>query len=188
MTSAQKRLRELRERQSKERQRMAELALVETLSDEQRSELDTLERSTPDLERQLRAAAVAVEDEDSAAQTRTANEPDAERRERIELRSRASLGAYLRAALSGQQVSGAEAELRAAAGVANIPLELWDVVRRETRQTDAASPARPTGRDGRDPDSHHGDAKEHQRPPGNPRRRRGRRGAGELRVDPAREP
>lgn len=56
MTKNQKRLRELRERQSKERGRMAELSLVDELSDEQREELDTIERGTPNLERQLRAA------------------------------------------------------------------------------------------------------------------------------------
>ena len=70
MTQAQKRLRELRERQSKERQRMAELALVDELNEEQRSELDTMERGTPDLERQIRAATVAVEDEEKEAETR----------------------------------------------------------------------------------------------------------------------
>ena len=46
MTSNQKRLRELRDRQSKERGRMAELSLVDELTDEQRTELDTIERST----------------------------------------------------------------------------------------------------------------------------------------------
>ena len=70
MTTAQKRLRELRERQSKERQRMAELSIAEELSDEQRSELDTIEHGTPDLERQIRAATVAVEDEEKEAETR----------------------------------------------------------------------------------------------------------------------
>ena len=50
MTSAQKRLRELKDRQSRERGRMAELSLLESLTDEQRSELDTIERGTPDLE------------------------------------------------------------------------------------------------------------------------------------------
>ena len=127
MTAAQKRLRELRERQSKERGRMAELGLIETLSDEQRTEFDTLERSTPDLERQIRAATVGVEDETKTAETRVANEPDAERRERIELRGRARVSEYIRCALSGQHIAGAEAELRAAAGVSGIPLELWDV-------------------------------------------------------------
>ena len=61
MTPAQKRLRELRDRQSRERGRMAELALVDELSDEQRSELDEIERGTADLERQLRAGVIAVE-------------------------------------------------------------------------------------------------------------------------------
>ncbi|MDE2903345.1 MAG: hypothetical protein OXP73_10000, partial [Chloroflexota bacterium] len=92
MTDAQKRLRELRDRQSRERQRMAELSLVETLTDEQRSELDTIEKGTPDLERQIRAAVVAV-DAEGVGETRNA-EPDAEMRERIELRSRASLTGY----------------------------------------------------------------------------------------------
>ena len=94
MTAAQKRLRELRERQSKERGRMAELSLLEELTDEQRSELDQIERGTPDLERQTRAAVVAAEDEEKEAETRAATEPDAEQRERIELRSKASLSTF----------------------------------------------------------------------------------------------
>ena len=142
MMPTQKRLRELRDRQSRERQRMAELSLVDDLSDEQRTELDQIERGVPDLERQIRAAVVAVEDEEKQAETRAANEPDAEQRERIELRSRASLTGYLRAALEGRQVDGAEAELRSAAGVSGIPLELWDTGQEtEQRQTDAATPA-----------------------------------------------
>ena len=75
------------------------------------------------------------------AETRAANEPDAEQCERIELRSRASLTGYLRAALEGRQVDGAEAELRSAAGVSGIPLELWDTGQEtEQRQTDASTP------------------------------------------------
>ena len=127
MTKAQSKLRELRERQSKERQRMAELAVLDELSDEQRSELDTIEKATPDLERQIRAGMVALEDEEKEAETRAAETPDAEQRERIELRRKASLTTFIRAALSGGQVSGAEAELRDAANVSGIPLELWDV-------------------------------------------------------------
>ena len=44
MTNNQKRLRELRDRQSRERGRMAELSVVDGLNDEQRGELDTIER------------------------------------------------------------------------------------------------------------------------------------------------
>ena len=61
MTEAQKRLRDLRDRQSRERGRMAELSLIDELGDEHRAELDTIEKGTPDLERQLRAATIALE-------------------------------------------------------------------------------------------------------------------------------
>ena len=148
MTPAQKRLRELRERQSKERGRMAELSLVDELNDEQRTDLDNLEKSTPDLERQLRAATVALEDEEKETETRAATEPDAEQRERIELRSKAQLTNFLMSAARGRMVDGAEAELQAAAGVSGhgIPLELWDVPisRRDgegERETRAITPA-----------------------------------------------
>lgn len=151
MTEAQKRLRDLRERQSKERQRMAELGLAETLTDETRGELDRIEQGTPDLERQIRAAQVAVDTEESDQETeaRTA-EPDTEMRERIELRSKATLTGYLRAALSGRMVDGAEAELAAAAAAdypefpaGGIPLELWDVPEARTEQRVDAVTAAP---------------------------------------------
>ena len=138
MTAAQKRLRELRERQSKERQRMAELGLAESLDRRNpRRARHGSRQGTPDLERQLRAAAVAVENEDRASTIETANRaPDAEQRERIELRSRASVGRYLTAALRGRAPAGAEAELQAAAGCDGIPFELWQ--RPEQRQEDRA--------------------------------------------------
>ena len=72
---------------------------------------------------------------------------DVEQRERIALRSKASLGKYISAALSGRQIDGPEAELRSAAGVPEgIPLELWDTPRPETRgrtenRVDAATEA-----------------------------------------------
>ena len=71
MTAAQKKLRELRDRQSKERGRMAELAIVDELTDETRAELDTIERGIPDVERQLRAAQIAVEAEEAEQRTAT---------------------------------------------------------------------------------------------------------------------
>ena len=148
MTSAQKRIRDLRERQSRERGRMAELAVVDSLNDEQRSELDSIEKATPDLERQLRAATIALEDEEKEAETRAATAPDAEQRERIELRSKAMLTNYLMNAARGRMADGAEAELQAAAGVAGhgIPLELWDVPTERRsgeseRETRAITPA-----------------------------------------------
>ena len=142
MTEAQKRLRELRDRQSKERQRMAELSREDNLTDETRAELDSIEKGTPDLERQIRAATASLESEEREAETRAADNPDAKQRERIELRSKASLTTYLSAALSGRQVDGAESELRSAAGITDgIPLELWDVPPTEQRQTDTVTNA-----------------------------------------------
>ena len=136
MTEAQKRLRELRDRQSKQRQRMAELGLIESLSDEQRAELDAIEKGTQDLERQLRASNVTLQEEEKEAETRAADNPDAEQRERIALRSKASLTNFLMAALSGRQVDGVESELRSAAGITDgVPLELWDTA--DTRETRA---------------------------------------------------
>ena len=138
MTPAQKRLRDLRGRQSRERGSMAELALVDELSEEQRSELDQIERGTPDLERQVRAAVIAVEDGERDAETRSIEHPDAEKRERLELRSKAMLTNFLLAAARGRMVDGAEAELQAAAGINGhgIPLELWEVPSPETRRQD----------------------------------------------------
>ena len=146
MTDAQKRLRELRDRQSKERGKMAELSCVDSLTDETRAELDQLESGTADLERQLRAATIAVETEDRAAKEKGAEAPgagDPEQRERIELRSRASVGRYLTAALRGRAPDGAEAELQQAAGVDGIPFELWQP-RQEQRDEQRAITAAPS--------------------------------------------
>ena len=129
MTDAQRRLRELRDRQSKERGKMAELSRVDALTDEQRAELDTIESGVPDLERQLRAAMVAADEEDRAAVATETTSPDTEMRERVELRGKAMLTNYILAAARGRMVDGAEAELCAAAGVQGIPLELWDLPR-----------------------------------------------------------
>ncbi|MCY4500149.1 MAG: phage major capsid protein [Alphaproteobacteria bacterium] len=137
MTPAQKKLKELRERQSRERQRMAELGIADSLTDETRAELDAIEAGTPDLERQLRAAQTAVEQEETEQRTEARTEaPDAEMRERIELRGKASLGTFLAAAAKGRLPDGPEAELIAAAGLraGQIPLELWDVPQPESER------------------------------------------------------
>ena len=136
MTAAQKRLRELRERQSKERGRMAELGMADELTDETRAELDGIEKGTPDLERQLRAAQTALETEEREAKDKGGDAPatgDAEQRERIELRNKASVGRYFAAAMRGRQPDGAEAELQQAAGVDGIPFELWQPPPQEQR-------------------------------------------------------
>lgn len=130
MSPAQKKLRELRERQSKERGRMAEFAVADTLSDEQRAELDEIEKGTPDLERQIRAAQKTVDDEEAEqrAEGAAARQPegDAEDRERAELRRKVKLGGYVAAAVEQRAADGAEAEYNAALGIAGnrFPLDL----------------------------------------------------------------
>ena len=129
MSEAQKRLRELLDQQSKDRQRGIELSRETTLTAETRTELDAIETRAGDTERLIRAARLAVDSEDDEARRAGASGADgldAEARERVELRSKASLGLYLVAALRGRAVGGAEAELQAAAGVDGIPTELWD--------------------------------------------------------------
>ncbi len=146
MTPAQKKLRELQERRSRERQRMAELGLADSLTDETRQELDTIEAGTPDLERQIRAAQVAVDGEESEQRAAGANarkpEADAETRERAELRGRVRLGRYVAAAIEQRSADGAEAEFNAAVGIAGnrFPLELLAPVEiRATTDTDTAT-------------------------------------------------
>ena len=146
MTPAQTKLRQLRERQSKERGRVAELAVADELTDETRAELDTIETGTPDLERQLRAATAAVETEETeqrdAAATGNKEGLDAEDRERAELRGKVRLGGYVAAAIEQRSAAGPEAEYNAALGIAGnrFPLELLAppeqrVARFEDRET-----------------------------------------------------
>ena len=149
MTPTQNRLRELRERQSKERGKMAELAMADELSDEQRAELDTIERGTPDLERQLRAAQIAVDSEEAEqrAAGAAARQPegDAEDRERAELRSKVRMSGYVTAAVEQRAADGAEAEYNAALGIAGnrFPLELLAPPVEQRATTDADTTTTP---------------------------------------------
>ena len=143
MTKAQKTLRELRDRQSKERQRMAELSVAGELTDETRSELDSIENGTPDLERQLRAATVAAEAEESeqreaAKNGEGADLDDTEDRERAELQAKARMGRYVQAAIEMRSVDGAEGELNAAVGIGSnrFPLSLLAPREKRTARTE----------------------------------------------------
>lgn len=127
MTEAQKRLRQLLDAQSKDRQRAIEISKDENLTDETRAELDAIENRAADTERQIRAARLAVDDEEATDKTTTpADNDDPEMRERLELRGRCTVTRYLSAALRGRAPDGAEAELQQAAGVDGIPFELWE--------------------------------------------------------------
>ena len=136
MTPAQK----IQLRLSQVRSRLNEISGLEgdKFTTEIRTEADTLQKEYSDLETRHQAAIVGETEETTTV------EPDAELRERVELRSKASLTTYLQAALQGRQVNGAESELQAAAGIGNgIPLELWDVPEQRQLETrvDAVSGA-----------------------------------------------
>ena len=123
MTPAQR----LELRRSEVRQRLGELSALDgdDFGDDARSETDRLSAEYADLERRHRAAVISG---DVSAAEGEPGDPPAET-DRLELRSRASLGRYLLSALRGQSLTGAEAELAAETGVDGIPLELWDVPR-----------------------------------------------------------
>ena len=132
MTASQRLLLE----QSEKRQKVNDLLGKDTLEDSERTELEALTKRLQQIEVEYRAALVAEGDEEKRA---LESGETAEHRERLELRSRASVTEYIRAALSGRAVSGAEQELQAAAEVGDgIPLELWDVPDPEHRQENRA--------------------------------------------------
>ena len=129
---------------------MAELAVADTLTDETRAELDGIETGTPDLERQIRAATVAVDAED--AEQRAAGAAgetpagDAEDRERLALRRRVRLSGYVGAAIEQRAADGAELEYNASMGIAGnrFPLELLapSLETRATTDTDIVTTPR----------------------------------------------
>ena len=131
-------------RRSKVRERMGEIQKLsgDTYTDEVKAEERSLQDEYTDLEQRHRTAIIA-DDKALDDAKGAAGAPDAEQRERVALRSKASLGAYMRAALTGRMVTGAEAELQAAAGVDGIPMELWDVPGPEQRAAEdrAITPA-----------------------------------------------
>ena len=90
----------------------------------------------------MRAALAAEPD----PEVRTTATDDPETRERLELRSKATFGGFLAAALAGRIASGAEAEYAAAFGARpdDVPMDLWEGDR-PAPETRAATPAPATG-------------------------------------------
>ena len=98
------------------------------------------------MEVEYRAALAAEGDtEREAREAAAAATGDPETRERLELRGRSTVGAFLLAALQGRVPSGAEAEYAAAfnAPAGHIPIDLWESDR--PAETRAATPAPTTG-------------------------------------------
>ena len=130
-------------RLSEVRQRLNEIAALEgdAFTLEVRSEADALQAEYKDLEVRHRSAVIGEGETETRA---LQNTPDAEHRERLELRSAAKLTNYLLSHAQGRMVSGPELELQQASQVNGIPAELFDVARRETR-ADSLAPTTGTG-------------------------------------------
>ena len=126
-------------RLSEVRQRLNEIAGIDVLTDEIRTEADTLTVEFRDLETRHRAAVIGEADAEERARAAFNNDTDVETRERLELRSKASVTGYILAAMRGQLPSGPEAELQAAAAVDGIPLEIFEPA--PERRADATTAA-----------------------------------------------
>ena len=122
-------LQRVQREQSEKRERIRALLGQETRDDAEIAELRELETRMASLEVEYRSALML----EPATETREITS-DPGQRERQQLRSAASLTNYIMSAVSGRQVSGAELELRQAAGVGDgkIPIELF--MPTETRQ------------------------------------------------------
>ena len=122
-------------------------------TDTDRTEITRLAKAIGEDEIEYRAALAAEGDSEREAREAAQRAGvDPETRERLELRGRVSLGAYLAAALSGRLPGGAEAEYGSAhaAPVGSIPLDLWETDRPQTAhgaalETRAVTPAPATG-------------------------------------------
>jgi len=127
-------------RQSEIRQALAELAGQETLTDEQRSKMDTMDREYQDNERRYRAALINEQEEREAArgelETRGAAEW-AEMMGRFEMRQVAL------ALSEGRALDGATgeivAELRSAEGFQGVPVP-WEALERRNETVASGTP------------------------------------------------
>ena len=125
MTKKQK----LEMEQSEKRQALNVLLSKDELSDTDRKELEGLTTRSQQIEVEMRAAIIA-EPEPQLETREMVHGMDAEQRERLQLRSQASLTNYLTRHMSGKLPQGRELELQQAAQVSDgIPIELWDSAR-----------------------------------------------------------
>ena len=103
---------------------------TEQAKDEPNGEsLETLRKQSLDAEKELREALAKDEDDESIAKT-----PDREERDRLELRSKSRFHRFVRAAVLGREVDGAEAEYADSLGCPGlVPLDLFETRSREER-------------------------------------------------------
>ena len=119
------------------REKLNALSGTETLTDDQRAEVDTLSTEYRDVETKRRAAIVAEDLEAVASSEAVANGDevvDTETRERRELRGKARVGDYIRSVVTGRPITGASGEYADAIGCAGyLPMDLLDPRDTETR-------------------------------------------------------
>ena len=126
--------------QSEKRQRINEILNKNEKTEQDHNELSDLTKQMQGIEVEYRAAVYAEEGEQVERETRAAHSDlDAEARERLELRSRASLTNYIQRYMGGKLPQGAELELQEIAKVNAIPMELWDVEQRADTVTGTPS-------------------------------------------------
>ena len=130
--------------QSEKRQKVNALLGKDSLTDEERAELDTLTTRLQQIETEYRAA-VTVEASETQETRNAPDGLDAEHRERLDLRRRCMLTRYFQSRLGGAALRGAELEYLAADGVpeGSIPLSVMDPDPRDRaeQRADAPTPA-----------------------------------------------
>ena len=129
MNDTQKALRKVTTRLGEIEKRSAEI-MAGDIEDAQDAELRELAGEKAKLLGRRDSINALLDAEDQAG---TVGDVDAEHRERLELRSRASLTNYIKAAIAGRDASGVEAELSAAEEVEGIPFALFEPDPREER-------------------------------------------------------
>ena len=149
MTPEQRAMRKVADELEEVEKRSAEIISGEDIGDELDKEIRELAAKKTKLLEKRSALRVLLETED--AKVIVHDEPDAEMRERIELRSRARLTNYITRALKGLAPEGAEREFSESCGVEQIPIELLDPIPSEKRaletraDTPTPSPSSNTG-------------------------------------------
>ena len=138
MTPNQRAMRRIADELDEIETRAAELVSAEP-TDEGDKELRNLATKKKGL-LERRSALAAIFEVDDQAFTVNGDAPDAETRERIELRGRVSIGRYLSAGIKGARLDGVEEEFRQAVGCEerSIPLDAFEG-REPEKRADAAT-------------------------------------------------
>ena len=129
------------------RGRLSELAGLDSLEEDQRTELKEKTAELRQVEEQ-RVASLEIEtlESEQAEKSTNGTNPDPEERERQEILGKARLGNAIQAVIEGRPLQGAESELRSAyrlSGDHEIPHELFEP--REAKDQRAATDAPATG-------------------------------------------